>query len=152
MEIHPITNIDEVLSELNAIKARGERMAPLFEEIAGHLYNIADESFENEASPEGAAWQPLAPLTIARKGSDRKLHHSGRLRETLDFDSDDHSASIGTTAVSEKGYPYPAVQQFGTEDGKVPARPFLPFTDSGDLMDSAKDSVLALVQEYFEER
>ncbi len=151
MYITSHTNIDTVLAELATIEAKGQRMAPLFEEIANHLYNLADEAFENEASPDGSSWQPLSPLTIERKGHDRKLHDSGHLRETLDFDSDNRSATIGTHAVSDKGYPYPAVQQFGTEDGQVPARPFLPFTDEGDLMDEAADRILVLVQEYFEE-
>lgn len=150
MNIIADTNLDEIQTKLEEIQGRGHDMAPLFEEIANHLYNLADEAFENEASPDGTAWRFLTYYTVADKQRDRILHETGHMRETLDFDSDGHSATVGTNAVSEKGYPYPAVHQFGTEDGKVPARPFLPFTDQGDVMDEATDSILALVREHFE--
>ncbi len=151
MQINAHTNIDTVLKELAVIQTKGQQLAPLFAELANHLYNLADETFENETSPDGSPWQPLSPQTIARKGHSRKLHASGHLRETLSFASDTRSATVGTNAVSVTGYPYPAVQQFGTTAGKVPARPFLPFSAEGDLMAEASDSILTLVHEYFEE-
>ena len=150
MKLTAQTNIAEVLAELRRIRAKGEDLAPLFDELANALFTQADEALEKEQAPSGAAWKPLAERTIARKGHDRRLHDSGALRQTLDFFSDQNAATVGTSAVSNNGYPYPAVMQFGTEDGRVPARPFLPFDPEGDLMDTARDSLLTLARAHFE--
>ena len=150
MQITATTNIDEVLAAIEAIEQKASNMTPLMGDIANHLFNLADEALENERAPDGSAWQPLAPATVAAKGHDRRLHDTGHLRDTLDYDSDSHSATVGTNAVSSGGqYPYPAVQQFGTEDDHIPARRFMPFSDQGDLMDEAKDDLINLVQTYF---
>ncbi len=39
--------------------------------------------FRNEHGPDGSAWPPLAPSTIARKGHDRILFDSGDLESQL---------------------------------------------------------------------
>lgn len=149
MQTRITTNIDEVIKAIQAIEAKANDLSPVFAEIANHLYNAADQAFDDETSPDGTEWAPLADLTIKQKGHDRKLHNTGSQRETLIADSDKHSATVGTNAVSKEGYAYPAVMQFSAEDGKVPARHFLPFTEERDLMGNTKDSVLELVVAYF---
>jgi phage gpG-like protein len=37
------------------------------------------------------------------------------------------------------------VHQFGTKDGTVPARRFLPFDENGDISDSLKDGTIDLI-------
>ena len=148
-------NIDAVLGEVARLRAKGEDLGPLFEALANELYTLAEYALEHEQDPDGGAWRPLAPATRARKlkrhGLARRLHESGELRERLETESDRQSATVGTNSVSKTGYPYPAVQQFGTEDGRVPARPFLPFDpESRDLMDGASLALLELVQTHFE--
>ena len=148
-------NIDAVLGELARLGAKGEHLGPLFAALANELYTLADYALEHEQDPDGGAWRPLAPATRAQKlkrhGFARKLHESGELRERLETDSDPQSATVGTNIVSSTGYPYPAVQQFGANDGRIPARPFLPFDpESGDLMNGARDSLLELVRAHFE--
>ena len=147
-------NIDAVLGEVHRLSARGEDLGPLFEALANELYTLAEYALEHEQDPDGGAWRPLAPATRAQKlkrhGLARRLHESGELRLRLDTESDRQSATVGTNIVSQTGYPYPAVQQFGTNDGRVPARPFLPFDpESGDLMDGASRGLLELVQAHF---
>ena len=124
-------NIDAVLGQLQRLGAKGEDLGPLFAALANELYTLAEFALENEQDPDGRAWRPLAPATRARKlkrhGFIRKLHESGELRERLDTESDRQSATVGTNIVSKTGYPYPAVQQFGTQDGQIPA-PSCPLT------------------------
>ena len=144
-------NIDAVLGQLQRLGAKGEDLGPLFAALANELYTLAEFALENEQDPDGGA-----PATRARKlkrhGFIRKLHESGELRERLDTESDRQSATVGTNIVSKTGYPYPAVQQFGTQDGQIPARPFLPFDpESGDLMDGASQSLLELAGAHFED-
>ena len=148
-------NIDAVLGEVARLRTKGEDLGPLFLALANELYTLAEYALEHEQDPDGRAWRPLAPATRARKlkrhGLARRLHESGELRLRLDTESDRHSATVGTNITSKTGYPYPAVQQFGTDDGRVPARPFLPFDPiSGDLMDGASLGLLELVRAHFE--
>ena len=151
MQITTQTNIAEVMQVIESIDAAAENLTPVFSDIADHLFNLADEAFENEASPDGTAWQPLAASTMSLKGHSRPLHDTGHMRETLGSSSDNYSASVGTNATSNGGYAYPAVHQFGTIDGRIPARPFLPFDEDGDLMADATDDILTIVRDHFEQ-
>ena len=112
-------NIDAVLGEVGRLRAKGEDLGPLFLALANKLYTLAETALEHEQDPDGGARRPLAPATRARKvkrhGPVRRLHESDELRERLTTESDRHSATVGTNIVSKAGYPYPAVQQFGTQ-------------------------------------
>lgn len=151
MQINGYTNITAAIEEIDRLSDKADNLAPLFADIANDLFNMADEAFENETSPDGKSWQPLKPSTIKKKGHSRKLDETGHTRETLEYGSDNKSARVGTNAKSKDNYPYPAVQHFGTKDGRVPPREFLPFDQDGDLMDVAADSILDTVYEYFSE-
>ena len=144
-------NIDTVIKAVEGLEAKADNLSPVFDEIANHLYNVTEEALESNSSPDGAAWEPLSPFTIKRKGHDRMLDDKGDMRENITIDSDHESSTIGTNSLSEDGYPYPAVQHFGTDDGRVPARPFLPFDEDGDLMPMASDGIVDLVLAHFED-
>jgi len=151
MHITTNNNIDSVLAALGEIEDKADNLRPVFDEIANHLYNITEDALESNSSPDGTAWEPLSPFTIARKGHGRMLDDKGDMRENISIDSDSESASIGTNSISKTGYPYPAVQHFGTEDERTPARPFLPFDETGDLMDVGRDDILDFVLAHFED-
>jgi len=148
METTGQANIDEVLKRVEQVESKTSNLRPVFDEIANHLYNVTEEALERNSSPDGTAWEPLSPITIARKGHDRMLDGKGDMRESISVDSDNNSATIGVNALSKTGYPYPAVQHFGTEDGRVPARAFLPFDNEGDLMGVAKDGIVDFVLDH----
>ena len=56
---------------------------------------------------------------------------------------------IGTNA-NFKGFSYPAVHQFGTKDGKTPARAFMPITLDGKLYDDVENELGEIVVEFIE--
>ena len=143
-------NIDEILKRMAALEAKANNLRPVFDEIANHLYNLTEAALESETSPDGTPWQPLSPVTIARKGHDQMLYDQGDLRENIHYDSDHESATIGVNIVSTTGYPYPAVHQLGTDDERIPARPYFPFNEEGDLMDVAHDSIVEFIVEHFD--
>ncbi|ODS24185.1 hypothetical protein AB835_04715 [Candidatus Endobugula sertula] len=142
-------NIDEILKQIAQIEARADDLRPVFDEIANHLYNLTEEALESETSPDGTPWEPLSPITIERKGHDRMLEDQRDLRESIGYDSDHEPATVGVNALSKTGYPYPAVQQEGTENGHVPARPYFPFDEDGDLMDVGRDGIIDFVVDHF---
>ena len=144
-------NIAEVLREIQRIEHKGIELKPVFARIANHLQNITEDAFEDEKSPlDNSQWQPLSEATLKRKKGDKKLYDKGHMQRGLVTASSETGAMIGFNATSDDGYPYPAVHQFGTDDEKIPARPFLPFDERGDITPSAKASILEFVVAHFE--
>jgi len=126
---------------------RGKNMEPLTEEIANHLYNLTDESFEVESSYTGTPWARLAASTVKQKGNSKMLYREGTLQRSLYQESTADSAYVGVNARAN-GYAYPAVHQFGSEH--VPARPFMPFDEKGQVYDTVIDDMLEMVGDYLE--
>jgi phage gpG-like protein len=88
----------------------------------------------------------------ARHGGSKILQSRDRnLRESTGYHADNDSVIVGVNAYSSKGYPYPIVHQFGSEDGKIVARPFMPITHDGELYDNVKVEVLDILLEYLGE-
>ena len=88
-----------------------QRTALLKEIAAGMLVSVR-RTFREQGSPEGS-WAPLAASTLRKKpnGSGRKiLIVSGRLLNSIQATSDDHSVTLGTNLV------YARVQQEGSAD------------------------------------
>jgi len=126
---------------------RGKHMEPLTEEIANHLYNLTDESFEVESSYTGTPWARLSASTVKQKGNAKMLYHEGTLQRSLYQESTSDSAYVGVNATAN-GYAYPAVHQFGSKN--VPARPYLPFDEKGKVYDTVIDDILGMVGDYLE--
>lgn len=143
------SNITEVKRQLAHLEHRGYQLAPLMAEIANLLQTTTETAFENESNPfDGAAWEPLAERTLAKKKG-KTLYESGRMQDSLKVFSDNKQAIIGLPATA-KGYNYPAVHQFGTTDGKIPARPFLPIdATGGDISDGLRGDIIDLMIEHF---
>ena len=149
MQVNVTDNIDEALREIKKIQQCGHNLTPIFKRVANLLLNTTEEAFETETSPlDGSAWAPLAASTLAHKKG-KPLHEEGKMQGSLVAFGDNSGATIGFNATS-KDYAYPAVHQFGTDDGKITARPFLPFDDNGDITDDVKDGILEFVVEHFE--
>jgi len=156
MQTNITTNIDEVLQKVQQLQHQGENLAPVFSEIANVLLNASEDAFETQKSAvTGQAWQALAASTLQQKAKqgkgDRQILESDfQLRETLAASSDATSAAVGVNATSELGYKYPAVHQFGSDDGKIVAREFLPFDENGDITPAIKREIIDIVVEYFQ--
>ena len=141
---------ERVKAAFSTLIERGKDMSPLTEEIANHLYNLTDESFEVESSYTGTPWARLAASTVKQKGNSKALYHEGTLQRSLYHENTSDSAYVGVNA-TENGYAYPAVHQYGSKDGKVPARPYLPFDEHGEVYDTVIDDILLMVGDYLEE-
>ncbi len=141
------TGIEKLEETLKGLENKVSSTEPLMAELANHLYNITSDSFENEKSPDGISWNPIKP----RKGDktpDKILRDEGDMQDTLSAFSSKDEAGIGLNATSN-GYPYPVVHQFGSEDGSIVARPYLPIDKNGKLYDGVEEELIEIIEEYF---
>ncbi|MDR1910890.1 MAG: phage virion morphogenesis protein [Helicobacteraceae bacterium] len=114
-------------------------------EAANRIANIAGRSFARRESPDGIAWEPLLPETVAAKQKagypdpSRPLYGSGHMQRSLTIESAGDTATVGLNAVAGvKEYPYPASHQFGAPKRNIPARPFLPIDARGELYEGVR--------------
>lgn len=150
-----VTGADQVDHAIADLLHKMQNLQKPFSAVGSYLTNIMEESFDSETSPDGHAWHPLADSTKAYKekyGGSKILQSKDRnTRESTGYSADDTSVIVGVNTYSKDRYPYPIVHQFGSEDGKIEARPFMPITSDGELYDNAKIEVLDILLGYLGE-
>jgi phage gpG-like protein len=77
---YTVSGDEEVEHDLLGIGARALEPRPILERLASHLRRKEEELFESGGA---GRWEPLAPTTIARKGSSTILVDTGALRDSL---------------------------------------------------------------------
>ncbi|SDA18145.1 phage virion morphogenesis (putative tail completion) protein [Pseudomonas sp. NFPP10] len=102
---------ESALAEL--LERMGDLRTPLLD-IAEYLHQSTDDRFRQQVAPDGSPWAPLAPSTIARKGSNKILRQDGNLQDTLRHSVSGNELAFGTDR------PYGAIHQFG---GKIEHAP-----------------------------
>ena len=126
---------------------RGEDASGLMRRVAGHLADVAEESFASERSPDGVPWVDLAELTKAsraRRGHwpGQKLQVSGALAVSITTDYGRDWAQIGSNV------PYARIQQEGGQAGRnrkvtIPAREYLGISPEAE--EAIRDDMVAWV-------
>jgi len=145
-----VTGIEEIEALLEKIAKRGQDFQPALDKAGTFVENIITLSFEDERSPDGEEWSPLADSTLVKKekaGNSKKLYDEGTLFESIAHEADSNSLTVGVYADS-KGYLYPVVHQFGSKDGKIPARPFMPIDNDGELYGDVKEELIDLLKDF----
>lgn len=128
--------LSRAVAEMNRPMMEAEKI--IREEIAA---NFASES---EA---GTKWAPLAPRTVEdriRKGYGGEhpiLERTGELKSGMKGSSDNESAEVGPS----EDIPYAGVQNDGSKDGKIPARPYLRISAKGE--ERISDAILDWLSE-----
>jgi hypothetical protein len=83
-----------------------------------------------------STWQPLNPDYLAQKIAEqldrRTLIRTGEALESLGVEIEgDLDIVVGVTVESDDGEPYMVTQEFGSSDGRIPARPlFFPVLEA----------------------
>lgn len=127
-----VTRQPDVSAWADAITAGIEAWAPAAAEA---LREAADSCFEREVDPWGAAWAPLAQVTINERNrlgqAGKILQRSGVLRRSLAGYPVTPTSGVTRARVAPGGPSavYAAVHQFGGEH--TPARPYLPIRPGG---------------------
>lgn len=159
-----------VQSALNQLAGRVSNMQPVLQSIGEDIQARAKARFGTSTGPDGVRWKANARSTIeafigkrggfGKKGINAKgqalaiskkplIGHSRDLAREFHVNSDAQSVTIGNTMI------YAAIQQFGGTKSKfpnlwgdIPARPFLPITQGGDLYPEERSRILETINEY----
>lgn len=118
---------------LLALGQRAIETQPLLEAFLREWEAIIGATFEAEGY---GSWEPLAPATVARKGSSVILRESDALMDSLTSDGAEGAIRevfgdelvFGTNLTTEEGFAYPAALQDGTS--RMPARDPLTYPDT----------------------
>ena len=135
---------------LGALGPQGMQ-APLAE-IGEDLVESVKRRFETSTAPDGSRWAPNAESTYlgllaktknnvrkagrisaqgARRVAGKKpLVDSGLLQDSIAYQIAGYSLFVGTNRFAGEWDGGAAVHQFGSKDGRIPARPFLGVDDA----------------------
>src|SRR5574341_1107956 len=104
-----IDGMRAVTDLLESMEQRVSTLQPVLEVYAQDLKTLVDDSFDQSRAPDGNAWAPLAPSTIARRrrGSSKPLVDTGRLRNSITAVALNDTLRVGTNVI------YAGIQQFG---------------------------------------
>lgn len=95
--------------------------------------------YEEKRAPDSAAWPAWsAEYAATRKPNHSLLLSSGDLADSIQPFAAGGEAGVGSNLV------YAATQQFGSEDGRVPARAYLGVSDEN------REEIELLAQDWFE--
>jgi phage gpG-like protein len=137
-----IQGLNALQSKIKALLKAGEDPTAIAMKIAWKIIEKAQDSFDVQKSAvDNSAWKPLSPKYAAQKRKrygDKKILRRGEdleraLAGAKPTKTANGEVTIGLNVKSDKGYPYPAVHQFGGKNGLIPARPFLPIKENDEI-------------------
>jgi phage virion morphogenesis protein len=133
---------NKINSLLSTISGKDRRI--IFKKVGMAAKEGVTENFKYQGiKPD--KWIKNKESALKRKGAHKRiLQDSGLLNSSISYEVVEDGALVGTNAQSEKGFNYPEVQQFGTKDKKIPARPWL------GLDDKAKNDIENVVKNEIE--
>lgn len=159
----------ELRGALLRLQQRSGNLSPVLKALGEDIQERVKRRFASATDPAGGKWQPNTRSTIeayvaaksdksksgkiGAKGitaamSKRPLQgHSGDLARQISYMASNSSLVLSASPV------YAAIQQFGGIAGRsvrIPARPFMPVTLSGDLYPAEKSQVLKEIANFLE--
>lgn len=143
----------EVVAALGRLRDRvgADGLKPALALIGEHLVETTKQRFADGRGPDGSPWAPNAPSTLARLlkqgggAGKRPLIDSGELAHTIRWQFVPGGVAIGTDRFSGLFAAGAAVHQFGSRDGRIPARPFL------GLSTDDREGILAIIEAHLAE-
>lgn len=164
----------DVRSTLNRLADKANNMQPMLQALGDDIVERSKRRFETSTGPDGVKWAANSDMTLGvlraglgksyrKKNGDLNaagerriagkkplIGASGDLRRQIIAVATSSQATVMATPV------YAAMHQFGGVTSprsmipgkKIPARPFLPITQGGDLYPEEKALVLQAVNDY----
>jgi phage gpG-like protein len=140
-----VTKLRDILTpDLRSRARRAKFPRKALEAMGLAITSLAQRAF-TQSSLRPAVWPPLKAATIKakkRKGYGSKpliasasLAHSPRIVSV-----DNRKVVVGSDRRAGR-HSLASIHQFGSKDGRVPARPFFPFTKSGQPTERARRNV-----------
>ncbi|MCR6497375.1 phage virion morphogenesis protein [Thermomonas sp. S9] len=132
----------EVRQALERLQQRVSDLTPAMREIAMELEARALNRFETERDPAGRPWQPLSPVTLARKkGRGGILYQTGDLLDSATSRAGRDVAEVGF------GLRYAVFHEYGTK--KMPRRGLLMADpEARTLGEDDKRAILEIIGEH----
>lgn len=144
-----IKGAGEFKAQLESIKERLADKNAMLEIVGNPIYNLTREAFEGQSSYDGTPWERLKPSTLKYKKDPRMLYDSGDLQRSLAMGMDGDEVWIGVNA-SSNGFQYGLSHQFSSEKRNIPARPFLPVDENGEVPQDVIDNILEMLGDYLQ--
>lgn len=165
----------EVRSSLNALAERVDNLGPCLKEIGEDVTERATQRFATSKGPDGLPWKANAAATInayiaskngfGKRGINKKgqglamskkpLIATRGLSRSIRYQiiNGDQGVEIGTNRFADKIPGGAAIHQFGGRAGRgkkvtIPARPFLPIKQNGEMYPADLTMVLATINSY----
>lgn len=139
-----------VLARLAQIRQHIDDLSPAMRAIGEIVTESTKQRFSDSTAPDGSRWKPNAPATVlgmlnqisgayakksgrlTKKGATavmgkKPLVATGILQDTIGYNliNGGDGVEIGTNRFAGEWDGGAAVHQFGSRNGKIPARPFL---------------------------
>ena len=147
-------NDQELVRKLEKVAHGLNHPKDLTSAMAVTLLTVTEDNFDAQGRP---AWAGLSPVTEARRKAGKILSQSRQLRNSIQPDSTDTEASLSTSD------PKAATHQFGAKQGQygkskrggplpwgdIPARPFLPMDENGNLQREAQSAIYDDVDYFY---
>jgi phage virion morphogenesis protein len=132
----------------------------LLKDIGNHLENVIGESFENEKSPAGKKWKANIETKELKKWKLDAIQKDKEFRKAILHDTGALSRSFKKKVTKESvvvgtNLEYAAIHQFGGKAGRgrkvvIPARPYLPITQKGDLFKKVEKEIEEIITDFIE--
>jgi phage virion morphogenesis protein len=114
---------DELSAALARVQAALTDTSPLMQDIGEFMQRSTKANFDAGTDPDGNAWAPRSPVTLARyeKNKDKPgprplIGPSKSLSTTISYEAEADEVSWGSNMI------YAAVMQFGAQQGEFGAR------------------------------
>jgi len=143
-------DISERLTQLD--RRIQQRQGVLFKSWANHLEARTIEAFRTETAPDGKKWQKLKPETERQKKRKRSPRSRNKILQDTGQLYDSVAAQVlsdGAQLVANRkvdGREIGALHQFGI--GNLPARPFFPLDQQGQLLEGDKRELIELAIDW----
>ena len=168
-----------VQSALSALAEKLDNLGPCLKEIGEDIGERATQRFATSTGPDGQPWKANAAATInayvaskngfGKKGLTKKglalqvgkkpLIATRGLSRSIRYQiiNGGQGVEIGTNRFADKIPGGAAIHQFGGQAGRgnkvtIPARPFLPIKQNGDMYALDQAMVLATINAYLAEK
>lgn len=153
MQIKAI-GLTDIEKTLKTLENKTAEIQPLLKELANHLQNTVEESFETQTSPDGKKWNPIkkAMHKNYKLGTSKILYRTGHMQGSLQSRVYKKSLTVGLNATSNS-YLYPLVHQFGNKkkSGRgsgIVARPFMPIKANGEIYNQTQKELEEILSDY----
>ncbi|WP_324171996.1 phage virion morphogenesis protein [Sulfurimonas sp.] len=142
-----VKGMKQFQNKLNEIAKLSELQ--LLECVSSPIMEATQIAFETETDPWGNPWENTQSKTFHHLDSAENPHNSNDTGMRNDLHATVNSKKevvVGFSVVSDGGYAYPAVHQFGSKKSSgrgsgIVARPFLPVDIDGNLAPEVKKDI-----------